>query len=45
MFDKHQPIDLFLQITFNAANGLDIPEIWRNSAFTEELSPLILNKL
>lgn len=45
MFAKHQPIDLFLQINFSAANGLGIPEIWRNSAFTDELSPLILNKL
>lgn len=30
MSDKHQLIDLVLQINFSAANGLDITEIWRN---------------
>lgn len=45
MSDKHQLIDLVLQINFSAANGLAITEIQRNSTFTDELSPLILNKL
>lgn len=43
--DKHQLIDLVLEINFSTANGLAITEIWRNSMFTDELSPLILNKL
>lgn len=43
--DKHQLIDLVLEINFSTANGLAITEIWRNSTFTDELSPLILNKL
>lgn len=45
MPDKHQLIDLVLQINSSAANGLAITEIWMNSVFTDELCPLILNKL
>lgn len=33
MSDKHQLIDLVLQINSSAANGLAITEIWRNSVY------------
>jgi len=45
MSDKHQLIDLVLQINFSAVHGLDSTEIWRNSMCADKRSPLILNKL